>query len=74
MPKIPKTKSSNVLKFSFTETLRASRARHRRSKDNKPNFGSHIELALSYANKVNRPWATDRQQTHGLANCALTED
>ena len=48
--------------------LRASRAMHRRSKDNKPKFGSHIKLALSYANKVNRPWATDRQQKHDPAN------
>ena len=48
--------------------LRASRAMHRRSKDNKPKFGSHIKLALSYANKVNRLWATDRQQKHDPAN------
>ena len=41
---------------------------HRRSKDNKPKFGSHIKLGLSYANKVNRPWATDRQQKHDPAN------
>ena len=41
---------------------------HRRSKDNKPKFGSHTKLALSYANKVNRPWATDRQQKHDPAN------